>query len=228
MQRSNTPTQTDQPTPSDNAHTHRDSAHPITLWGLEKDTVLSPYHNSESNYKATFFIFILPRKAKRTFGIIRVILRLTVAVTPKLHLAPRIQPSCPTGLPAFTEYLSRGSLVIGDHYSAVYPVDNAWWALSLRVDTAIEFAEMLKDCHRHISASLLSVGLPTINRAILYHTEDIQRSDNKTVPPPRHTLESVVKRRRFETVFTFIVKILNKCLVLMLDSKDLRVIKQQN
>ncbi|AVA39945.1 hypothetical protein C3Z14_07965 [Proteus mirabilis] len=87
---------------------------------------------------------------------------------------------------------------------------------------------MLKDCHRHISASLLSVGLPTINRAILYHTEDIQRSDNKTVPPPRHTLESVVKRRRFETVFTFIVKILNKCLVLMLDSKDLRVIKQQN
>ena len=108
-------TQTDQPTPSDNAHTHRDSAHPITLWGLEKDTVLSPYHNNESDYKATFFIFILPRKAKRTFGIIRIILRFTVAVTPKLHLAPRIQPSCPTGLSAFTEYLSRGALVVGDH-----------------------------------------------------------------------------------------------------------------
>ncbi len=108
-------TQTDQPNPSDNAHTHMDSAHPITLSSLGKNTALSPYHNSESDYKATFFIFILPRKAKRTFGIIRVILRLTLSVTPKLHLAPRIQPSCPTGLSAFTEYLSRGSLVIGDH-----------------------------------------------------------------------------------------------------------------
>ncbi|HAT6273749.1 TPA: hypothetical protein JAJ29_002872 [Proteus mirabilis] len=48
------------------------------------------------------------------------------------------------------------------------------------------------------------------------------------MPPPRYTLESVVKRCRFETVFTFIVKILNKCLVLIPDSKDLRVIKQQN
>ena len=92
-----------------------DSAHPIALWGLGKNTAQSPYHNSESNYKATFFIFILPRKTKRTFGVIRVILRLALAVTPKLHLAPRIQPSCPTGLSAFTEYLSRGSLVVGDH-----------------------------------------------------------------------------------------------------------------
>ncbi len=109
------PTQTDLSTPSDNAHTHRDSPHPITLWGLGKDTALFPYHNSESDYKATFFIFILPRKTKRTFGVIRIILRLTLSVTPKLHLAPRIQPSCPTGLPAFTEYLSRGALVVGDH-----------------------------------------------------------------------------------------------------------------
>ncbi len=101
------PTQTDQPNPSDNAHTHMDSAHPITLLDQEKDTALSPYHNSESDYKATFFIFILPRKAKRAFGIIRVILRFALSVTSKLHLAPRIQPSCPTGLPAFTEYLSR-------------------------------------------------------------------------------------------------------------------------
>ncbi len=109
--------QTDQPTPSDNAHTHRDSARPITLSGLEKDTALFPYHIIAKAIiiQATFFIFILPRKAKMTFGVIRVILRLALAVTPKLHLAPRIQPSCPTGLPAFTEYLSRGSLVIGDH-----------------------------------------------------------------------------------------------------------------
>ncbi len=74
------PIQTDQYTPSDNAHTHTDSAHPIALLGLGKDTVLSPYNNSESDYKATLFIFILPRKTKMTFGIIRVILRLTLAV----------------------------------------------------------------------------------------------------------------------------------------------------
>ncbi|HEK0648548.1 TPA: hypothetical protein SMP57_001002 [Proteus mirabilis] len=36
------PTQTDQYTPSDNTHTHMDSAHPITLSGLGKDTTLSP------------------------------------------------------------------------------------------------------------------------------------------------------------------------------------------
>ena len=108
-------TQTDQPNPSDNAHTHTYSILPTALLGQETDIALSPYHSSGSDYKATFFIFILPRKTKRTFGIIRVILRLALAVTPKLHLAPRIQPSCPTGLPAFTEYLSRGALVVGDH-----------------------------------------------------------------------------------------------------------------
>ena len=52
------PIQTDQYTPSDNAHTHLDSAHPITLWGLEKDTVLFPYPNSESDYNTSHFLHL--------------------------------------------------------------------------------------------------------------------------------------------------------------------------
>lgn len=54
------------------------------------------------------------------------------------------------------------------------------------------------------------------------------RTATKPHHRPRYTLEAVVKRRRFETAFTFIMNILNKCLVLIPDSEDTRAIKQQN
>ncbi|EMS1061982.1 SymE family type I addiction module toxin [Providencia stuartii] len=52
---------------------------------------------------------------------------------------------------------------------------------------------------------------------------------SKASPPPAiHLKEQWLKDAGFETVFTFNVKILNGCLVLIPDREDTRVIKQQN
>ncbi|MEX6158729.1 SymE family type I addiction module toxin [Providencia manganoxydans] len=52
---------------------------------------------------------------------------------------------------------------------------------------------------------------------------------NKAAPPPAiHLKGHWLKDAGFETGFTFTVKILNGCLVLIPDSEDTRAIKQQN
>ena len=52
---------------------------------------------------------------------------------------------------------------------------------------------------------------------------------SKANPPPAiHLKGQWLKAAGFETGFTFTVKILNGCLVLIPDSEDIRVIKQQN
>ncbi|MDT2017074.1 SymE family type I addiction module toxin [Providencia stuartii] len=52
---------------------------------------------------------------------------------------------------------------------------------------------------------------------------------SKTSPPPAiHLKGQWLKEAGFETGFTFTVKILNGCLVLIPDSEDIRAIKQQN
>ncbi|HEM6907245.1 TPA: type I toxin-antitoxin system SymE family toxin [Providencia stuartii] len=54
-------------------------------------------------------------------------------------------------------------------------------------------------------------------------------SGSKTRPPPAiHLKGQWLKEAGFETGFTFTVKILNGCLVLIPDSEDSRTIKQQN
>nr|ELR5042347.1 type I toxin-antitoxin system SymE family toxin [Providencia stuartii]ELR5084070.1 type I toxin-antitoxin system SymE family toxin [Providencia stuartii] len=54
-------------------------------------------------------------------------------------------------------------------------------------------------------------------------------SGNKAAPPPAINLKGHwLKEAGFETGFTFTVKILNSCLVLIPDSEDTRAIKQQN
>ncbi|MCU6210641.1 type I toxin-antitoxin system SymE family toxin [Morganella morganii] len=48
-------------------------------------------------------------------------------------------------------------------------------------------------------------------------------------PPPAITLKGHwLKAAGFETGFTFTVKVLNGCLVLIPDSEDIRTIKRQN
>ncbi|EOD6329450.1 SymE family type I addiction module toxin [Providencia stuartii] len=47
-------------------------------------------------------------------------------------------------------------------------------------------------------------------------------------PPPIHRKGQWLKEADFDTGFTFTVKILNGCLVLIPDSEDTRTIKQQN
>lgn len=52
---------------------------------------------------------------------------------------------------------------------------------------------------------------------------------SKTSPPSAiHLTGHWLKEAGFDTGFTFTVKILNGCLVLIPDSEDIRVIKQQN
>ncbi|EMG9288808.1 SymE family type I addiction module toxin [Providencia stuartii] len=54
-------------------------------------------------------------------------------------------------------------------------------------------------------------------------------SGSKTSPPPAiHLKGQWLKDAGFETGFTFTVKILNGCLVLIPDSEDIRAMKQQN
>ncbi|EMA3642302.1 type I toxin-antitoxin system SymE family toxin [Providencia stuartii] len=62
-----------------------------------------------------------------------------------------------------------------------------------------------------------------------YYTVGYALSGSKTSPPPAIHLKSQwLKAAGFETGFTFTVKILNGCLVLIPDSEDTRAIKQQN
>ncbi len=52
---------------------------------------------------------------------------------------------------------------------------------------------------------------------------------SKATPPPAINLKGHwLKEAGFETGFTFTVKILNGCLVLIPDSEDIRAMKQQN
>ncbi|MEY0303020.1 SymE family type I addiction module toxin [Providencia manganoxydans] len=51
---------------------------------------------------------------------------------------------------------------------------------------------------------------------------------NAAPPPAIHLKGHWLKDAGFETGFTFTVKILNGCLVLILDSEDIRAMKQQN
>ncbi|MTB82534.1 type I addiction module toxin, SymE family [Providencia stuartii] len=54
-------------------------------------------------------------------------------------------------------------------------------------------------------------------------------SGSKTSPPPAiHLKGQWLKDAGFETGFTFTVKILNGCLVLIPDREDIRAMKQQN
>ncbi|EPK6163961.1 SymE family type I addiction module toxin [Providencia stuartii] len=62
-----------------------------------------------------------------------------------------------------------------------------------------------------------------------YYTVGYALSGSKTSPPPAiHLKGQWLKEAGFETGFTFTVKILNGCLVLIPDSEDSRTIKQQN
>ncbi|WP_369505859.1 SymE family type I addiction module toxin [Proteus mirabilis] len=62
-----------------------------------------------------------------------------------------------------------------------------------------------------------------------YYTVGYVPSCNKAAPPPAiHLKGQWLKAAGFETGFTFTVKILNGCLVLIPDSEETRVIKQQN
>ncbi|OMH49861.1 endoribonuclease SymE [Providencia stuartii] len=62
-----------------------------------------------------------------------------------------------------------------------------------------------------------------------YYTVGYALSGSKTSPPPAINLKGHwLKEAGFETGFTFTVKILNGCLVLIPDSEDIRAMKQQN
>ncbi|MGM0936121.1 MAG: SymE family type I addiction module toxin [Pseudomonadota bacterium] len=62
-----------------------------------------------------------------------------------------------------------------------------------------------------------------------YYTVGYAPNGNKAAPPPAINLKGHwLKEAGFETGFTFTVKILNDCLVLIPDSEDIRAIKQQN
>ncbi|HGN9136334.1 TPA: SymE family type I addiction module toxin [Providencia stuartii] len=62
-----------------------------------------------------------------------------------------------------------------------------------------------------------------------YYTVGYTLSGSKTSPPPAiHLKGQWLKDAGFETGFTFTVKILNGCLVLIPDSEDIRAMKQQN
>ncbi|EMI5493159.1 type I toxin-antitoxin system SymE family toxin [Providencia stuartii] len=62
-----------------------------------------------------------------------------------------------------------------------------------------------------------------------YYTVGYTPNGSKAAPPPAiHLKRHWLKDAGFETGFTFTVKILNGCLVLIPDSEDIRTIKQQN
>ncbi|EMH4149501.1 type I toxin-antitoxin system SymE family toxin [Providencia stuartii] len=62
-----------------------------------------------------------------------------------------------------------------------------------------------------------------------YYTVGYAPNGSKASPPPAiHLKGQWLKDAGFETGFTFTVKILNGCLVLIPDSEDTRAIKQQN
>ncbi|MDM3840942.1 SymE family type I addiction module toxin [Proteus mirabilis] len=62
-----------------------------------------------------------------------------------------------------------------------------------------------------------------------YYTVGYAPNGNKATPPPAINLKGHwLKAAGFETGFTFTVKILNGCLVLIPDSEETRAIKQQN
>ncbi|QQO64334.1 type I toxin-antitoxin system SymE family toxin [Providencia manganoxydans] len=62
-----------------------------------------------------------------------------------------------------------------------------------------------------------------------YYTVGYVPNGSKAAPPPAiHLTGHWLKEAGFETGFTFTVKILNGCLVLIPDSEDTRAIKQQN
>ncbi|WP_416286678.1 SymE family type I addiction module toxin [Providencia stuartii] len=62
-----------------------------------------------------------------------------------------------------------------------------------------------------------------------YYTVGNAPSGSKTSPPSAiHLIGHWLKEAGFETGFTFTVKILNGCLVLIPDSEDIRAMKQQN
>ncbi|AXO20568.1 TPA: type I toxin-antitoxin system SymE family toxin [Providencia stuartii] len=62
-----------------------------------------------------------------------------------------------------------------------------------------------------------------------YYTVGYALSGSKTNPLPAiHLTGYWLKGAGFETGFTFTVKILNGCLVLIPDSEDIRAMKQQN
>ncbi|MEY1391211.1 SymE family type I addiction module toxin [Providencia stuartii] len=62
-----------------------------------------------------------------------------------------------------------------------------------------------------------------------YYTVGYAPSGRKASPPPAiHLKGQWLKEAGFETGFTFTVKILNGCLVLIPDSENTRAIKQQN
>ncbi|MCG3463881.1 type I toxin-antitoxin system SymE family toxin [Xenorhabdus bovienii] len=54
------------------------------------------------------------------------------------------------------------------------------------------------------------------------------RGSNRNPPPAIHLKGQWLKETGFETGYTFTVKILNGCLVLIPDSEETRAIKQQN
>ncbi|ENU1229255.1 SymE family type I addiction module toxin [Providencia rettgeri] len=62
-----------------------------------------------------------------------------------------------------------------------------------------------------------------------YYTVGYAPSGNKASPPPAiHLKGQWLKEAGFEAGFTFTVKILNGCLVLIPDSEDIRAMKQKN
>ncbi|HAS8353804.1 TPA: type I toxin-antitoxin system SymE family toxin [Vibrio vulnificus] len=72
----------------------------------------------------------------------------------------------------------------------------------------------------------------TVNKALKterFYTVGYAPKGKNSSPPPAITLKGHwLKAAGFETGFTFTVKILNGCLVLIPDSEDIRTIKQQN
>ncbi|MEQ4626071.1 SymE family type I addiction module toxin [Providencia manganoxydans] len=62
-----------------------------------------------------------------------------------------------------------------------------------------------------------------------HYTVGYAQNGSKATPSPAiHLKEQWLKEAEFETGFTFTVKILNGCLVLIPDSEDTRAIKQKN
>ncbi|EOD2823286.1 SymE family type I addiction module toxin [Providencia stuartii] len=77
-----------------------------------------------------------------------------------------------------------------------------------------------------MSASHATVPSPKTER---HYTVGYAPNGSKASPPPTIHFKGLgPKDAGFETGFTFTVKILNGCLVLIPDSEDTREIKQQN
>ena len=72
----------------------------------------------------------------------------------------------------------------------------------------------------------------TVNKALkterFYTVSYAPKGKNSSLPPAITLKGHWLKAAGFETGFTFTVKILNGCLVLIPDSEDIRTIKQQN